>query len=273
MNSLSTDNIAALLSADALSHLDTLEVFPEIGSTNTYLLEQRCPMPGRYRVAVTENQTAGRGRMNRSWLSPQSSGLCMSMAFTFSSMPENFPSLSLALAIGITQALERLGARGVAVKWPNDIVSQDGKLGGVLPEVVPAQATGVTIVAGFGLNIDFKNTDTGIAVTSRLGRAVDLASCCDKLPSRAVISAALIECLLDTMVRFEADGFSPFYEMWLNYDWLCGQEVMIETPAGRGAGIAEGIDIDGALLLDSEGSRRRFISGSVTLGRPTGEHP
>ncbi|MCH8073530.1 MAG: biotin--[acetyl-CoA-carboxylase] ligase [Proteobacteria bacterium] len=265
MSLLTADNIREPISGESLSHLDILEVFAEIESTNSFLLDQPCPSPGRYRVALTEHQTAGRGRMGRSWCSPPASGLCMSMAFTFSSMPENFPSLSLAVGIGIVQALERFGIRGISVKWPNDIVARGGKLGGVLSEVLPANAQGVTVVVGIGLNIDLENTDTESRVTSRLGRVVDLASCCDELPSRSVISAALIECLFDTMVRFEADGFSPFYAMWQRYDWLRGLEITIETFDGLVEGVADGIDSDGALLLKTKGELRRFTTGSVTL--------
>lgn len=265
MSLLCADSIREPISGESRSHLDILEVFSEIESTNSYLLDQPCPSPGRYRVALAEYQTAGRGRMDRSWFSPRSSGLCMSMAFTFRRMPEKFPSLSLAIGIGIAQALERFGIRDIGLKWPNDIVARDGKLGGVLSEVLPANAEGVTIVIGIGLNIDLANTAEGTEITSRFGRVVDLASCCDELPSRSVISAALIECLFDTMVRFEAEGFSPFYAMWQRYDWLRGLEITIETFDGLVEGVADGIDSDGALLLKTKGEWRRFTTGSVTL--------
>jgi BirA family biotin operon repressor/biotin-[acetyl-CoA-carboxylase] ligase len=272
MSLLTTDSICEIMRYDSRDYLDSLEVFAEIESTNTYLIGQPCPAPGRYRVALTENQTAGRGRMDRRWYSPASTGLCMSMAYTFRSLPENIPSLSLAIGIGIAQALERFAIHDVSVKWPNDIVARGGKLGGVLSEISPANAAGVTVVVGIGLNLDFENTESEIDVAKRLGRAVDLASCCDELPSRSAISAALIESLFDTMVRFESDGFSPFHEMWQGYDWLRGQEVAIETAAGLGEGVVEGIDSDGALLLNANGDRQRFVSGSVVLSGRPGEH-
>jgi len=265
MSLLIADKIREPISGETRAHLDILEVFTEIESTNSFLLGQPGPAPGRYRVALAEFQTAGRGRRGRSWCSPPSSGLCMSIAFTFGSMPENLPSLSLAIGIGIVQALERFGIRGIGVKWPNDIVAQDGKLGGVLSEVLPANAGGVTVVVGIGLNIDLENTDAKSRITSRLGRVVDLASACDELPSRSVISAALIESLYDTMVRFEANGFSPFHKLWQRYDWLRGLGVTIEAVDGPVEGIAEGVGADGALLLKTKGGRRRFTSGSVIL--------
>jgi BirA family biotin operon repressor/biotin-[acetyl-CoA-carboxylase] ligase len=273
MNPLTVDSVCEPISGESRSHLDILEVFSEIESTNSYLLDQPCPMPGRYRVALAEYQTAGRGRMDRSWYSPPSSGLCMSIAFTFRRMPENFPSLSLAIGTAVAQALERFGSRGIGLKWPNDIVARGGKLGGVLSEVSPVNGDGVTVVVGIGLNIDLENSAAESTITSRLGRVVDLASCCDELPSRAAIAAAIVENLFETMSRFDVDGFSPFREAWQKYDWLRGQEVTIETADGLTAGIAEGIDTDGALLLIANGDRQRVTSGSLILSGPAGEHP
>jgi len=272
MNMLTADSIRQPISGESRSHLDILEVFAEIESTNSYLLDQPCPPPGRYRVVIAEHQTAGRGRMDRTWYSPATSGLCLSLAFTFRSMPENFPSLSLAIGIGVAQALERFGIQGIGLKWPNDIVARDGKLGGVLSEVLPANAEGVTVVVGVGLNIDFEDTGAQSIIPTRIGRVVDLASCCDEVPSRAAMSAAVIECLFDTIVQFEAEGFEPFYEMWQQYDWLRGQQVQIETADGPVPGVVEGVDTDGALLLKTDDERRRFNSGTVILNTQADAH-
>ena len=273
MSLLTTDSICEIMRHDSRAQLDNLEVFAEIESTNSFLLGQACPRAGRYCVALTENQTAGRGRRDRSWFSPPSTGLCMSMAYTFQSFPQNIPSLSLAIGIGIAQALERFVVHDISVKWPNDIVARGGKLGGVLSEISPLHAAGVTVVVGIGLNLDFENASSEFDITNRLGRVVDLASCCDQLPSRTAIAVALIESLFDTMVRFETDGFSPFHKMWQGYDWLRGQEVAIETASGHGEGVVKGIDTDGALLLNAKGGTQRFTSGSVVLSGQAGEHP
>lgn len=273
MSSLTAESVRETISGEARTNLDILEVFSEIESTNSYLLDQPRPLPGRYRVALAVHQTGGRGRRDRSWYSPPSSGLCMSLAFTFRRMPKNFPSLSLAIGISVAQALEQLGIRGISLKWPNDVIARGGKLGGVLSEVLPASAAGVTAVTGIGLNIDLENTDADSRITSRLGPVVDLASCCDELPSRAAIAAAVIGHLYDAMVRFETDGFPAFIEAWQRYDWLRGQSVTVETADGPAAGVVEGVDTDGALLLIAKGDRRRITSGSVAPSGQTGERP
>ena len=270
MNLLTTDSILASIDGRARSRLDALEVFSELESTNTYLLGEPCPPPGRFRVVLAEHQTGGRGRMQRSWVSPPLSGLCMSTAFTFVRQPDEFASLSLVVGIAIAAALERLGIQGIGLKWPNDLVLRDGKLGGILPEVHPAKTQGVTVVVGTGINVDLRHDRAALDITSSLGRAVDLASCCSELPARAEIAAALVESLIDRITQFEADGFASFHQAWREYDWLRGRAVTIEGAAANSAGIADGVDTDGALLLSAEGTTRRITSGSVVLVRPPG---
>ena len=273
MNALTSARIRTLINENSRTCLDTLEVFAEIGSTNSYLLGEPRPAPGRCRVALAEHQTKGRGQRDRIWVSPPSTGLCMSMAFTFTDMPRDLPSLSLASGIGIAQALERLGMRGVGVKWPNDIVTKNGKLGGILSEVHPEKGDDLTVVVGVGLNIDFGDSNAGCNIASSVGRATDLASYIDDLPSRDEISAAVIDTLADTMIQFRDAGFSPFRELWPRYDWLHGREVTIEMGRATSAGVAQGVDTDGALLLISGGDMQRVTSGSVILREETGTNP
>ena len=262
---MTPDGIRNAISDALCSRLDALEVFPQLQSTNSYLLRQPCPPAGRCRVVIAEHQTDGRGRMNRRWVSPPDSGLCMSIAYTFARLPQEFASLSLAVGIAIAQALEGLGVRGIGLKWPNDLVLRDGKLGGVLPEVHPEKSGGATVVVGVGINTDLRLERAGIDMTSSLGRVVDLASGCDEPPSRSDIAAALIAGLVDAMSRFGADGFSAFHETWQKYDWLRGRDVTVEGATATAAGIADGVDTDGALLLVAGGTRQRITTGSVVL--------
>ncbi len=272
MNPLTPGSIRKLLKTETRACLDQLEVFPKIGSTNSYLLGVPCPAQGRIRIALAEQQTAGRGRDNRLWESPLSTGLYLSMAFRFKCMPRDFPSLSLAVGCRLAQALERIGAQGIGLKWPNDIVAHRRKLGGILSEVHSARGAGVTVVTGIGLNIDLQAGPRAAEIQTALGPATDLAACCDAVPPHAEIAALVIECLLDTMRGFEAAGFARYIELWRHYDWLRGQEVTVETDNASSRGIVQGIDSDGALLLSAGGGMRRVISGSVVLKKCAGVH-
>jgi len=266
MNRLDADSIRESLSDLPRAHLDALEVFTEIDSTNKYLLEQPTPAPGRFTVALAEHQSAGRGRLDRRWYSTPASSLCMSMSYTFASRPRELASLTLAIGAGIADALESLGVGGIGLKWPNDIVIADGKVGGILTEVLPANTASVTVVVGIGLNVDLQNGERLADFVGKTGRVADLASACDQLPGRSKISAVLTGCLFNTMEQFAAEGFAPFIETWQRFDWLRGQRISIEMTEEMIPGIAQGIDVDGTLILETDTGRRRIVSGSVHLG-------
>jgi BirA family biotin operon repressor/biotin-[acetyl-CoA-carboxylase] ligase len=265
MVALDVEHIRQPISGVPRERLDILEVFAEIESTNSYLLDQACPPPGRFRVALAEHQTAGRGRLDRSWQSPRASGLCMSMSYTFATRPQQLPCLALAIGIGVARSLEKLGIRGIGLKWPNDIVACDGKVGGILTEVVPGQRTNLTVVVGIGLNVDFREAERDVSIRGKLGPATDLRCCAKILPDRASIAVTLIEQLFDTLCRFESDGFEPFVGAWYQYDWLRGQQVRVNTGNSFVIGHVQGIEKDGAIIIKTNEGLQSFYSGSVSL--------
>lgn len=253
------------LSAHPTSRLDGVEVLPEIDSTNSYLLQQSAPKAGRFRVAIADYQTAGRGRHNRHWQSPPGSGLCLSLAYTYAAMPDNLPALTLALGVGVINAMSGLGINCISLKWPNDIVALDGKLGGMLAEVRSDAVAGVTVVAGIGLNVDLSAQADFGTDHAWVHRAVDIKGVTADPPSREILAASLIEHLFATFVRFEGQGFGGFAEEWRRNDWLHSRVVTVDMPDGQLTGIAAGVDIDGALLVDTGQGQRRVISGSIVM--------
>ena len=109
MSTLDASVIQDSLAEASLARLDQVEVFPTIASTNTHLLAQPAPAPGRSRAALADHQTAGRGRHNRRWLTPPGAGLCLSLAYTFADQPQQLPALTLAIGVGIVDALHGRG--------------------------------------------------------------------------------------------------------------------------------------------------------------------
>lgn len=261
---LDADVIRRTLDEAAVQRLGMLEVFTEIESTNSYLMQQPSPAPGQVRVAATDNQTAGRGRYGRTWQSPAGSGLCLSMAYSFALSPANLPALTLAIGLGAIGALKGLGVGGVQLKWPNDLIAMDGKLGGILTEAQTQTGGAVTVVTGIGLNIDLGEQPELVVEAERARRIIDLKSQVADLPGRNVIASRLISSLSKILVEFEAAGFSQFSGQWQQYDWLLGRQVSIDSPTNRISGICAGIADDGALLVDTPSSgRQRITSGTV----------
>lgn len=268
MSSCDAEIVRQSIPATVTAQLDELEVFTEIGSTNSYLLEQAAPGPGRFRVAIADYQSAGRGRRDNRWVSPPGSGLCMSMAHTFARKPGRLPALTLAIGTAVVAAVESLRITGLHLKWPNDIIASGRKLGGILVEMQGGNSA--TIVAGIGLNVDLSGHDEQLAV-SLSGEVIDLHSLAGDTPDRSELAATLIYLLYSCMSTYEADGFDAFRSAWQARDWLQGRQVEIEGPDGPMRGTADGIDADGALYLQTRGERRRVISGSVSVLAPAEE--
>jgi BirA family biotin operon repressor/biotin-[acetyl-CoA-carboxylase] ligase len=266
MSSLDAGTIRDSLREDVAARLCRFEVFPEIASTNTHLMEQDAPPPGQARVAITDNQTMGRGRHGRTWQSPPGSGLCVSVVYTFAVHPANLPALTLAIGLGAIDALERLGVSGVQLKWPNDLIAEDGKLGGILTETKSHMSGAISIVSGLGINVDLGEKPDFDFETDWTRGVADLAGVVATLPSRHTLAARLIEGLCQAFLDYEADGFEYFAQKWPDRDWLFGRALTIDTAQCQVTGIGAGIDQDGALLVDTGSAAvSRITSGSVVM--------
>jgi BirA family biotin operon repressor/biotin-[acetyl-CoA-carboxylase] ligase len=270
MTSLDADAIRAGLGDLAAVRLAGFEAFAEIDSTNSYLMQCDAPAVGGMRIALTDNQTAGRGRHGRTWQSPAGSGLCLSIAYTFGRQPENLAALTLAMGLGVAESLEGLGVTGVQLKWPNDLIADDGKLGGILTEAQAPSAGAITVVTGVGINLDLRD-----ALATNLERkVVDLERYASRIPERNLLAARLIDGICETFVTYETAGFAAYAERWPQRDWLLGRDLSVslahEQVRGTGAGVAE----DGALLVDTgSGSVSRVTSGTIVSAVEPGAAP
>ncbi len=118
------------------------------------LYEAPAPRPNEARILFAEIQHAGRGRRGRSWVAPFGSGLTFSVAWAFAETPPGLPALGLAIGVAVAETLLALGADGIGLKWPNDIVWQRRKLGGLLLQLRMEAGGPATVVVGLGLNLD-----------------------------------------------------------------------------------------------------------------------
>jgi BirA family biotin operon repressor/biotin-[acetyl-CoA-carboxylase] ligase len=260
------DRSAILERLDAAVVLESLDVFSVTDSTNERLRSMPPPEPGRMRVALAEYQTGGRGRRGRTWFSPFGSGLCLSVSWCFAEIPGALPALSLASGVAVNRALIASEADGIGLKWPNDIVAGDRKLGGLLVDVQGESGGPITAVVGVGINIDVSDELQGQlsggdglppAGLRQVGRADTL--------SRNELAADMIEKLHAMLVEFERSGFVNFADEWRSFDRMKGRKVSVKTGQREYHGVAAGIAPDGALLLDEDGGTRAIVAGEVSL--------
>jgi len=260
---LDAATIRARLPAGVAEDLRTLELHETLDSTSDRLLAARGPPPGRFDACLAEFQNAGRGRRGRHWIAPFASGLCLSVSWTYRDAPATLGALSLAVGVAALRALGRLDVGGVALKWPNDLVQADAKLGGILIDHRGEAAGPALIVVGIGVNVRLpRAAREALAAEGIL--AADLAAS-GTVPDRNALAAALIAELHQALVEFGARGMAAFAEEWQRADALAGREVVVLYGGERLEGVARGVDTDGALLLETGGARRRVISGEVSV--------
>lgn len=263
MTSPDATQIRDALTKRSATRLEQIEVFKQIDSTNNYLMDLVAPRAGRCRVALAEHQTAGRGRSERPWVSAPGSSLCLSMAYTFETMPEDLPPLTLALGVNAAAALTDIGVSGIRIKWPNDILVGNSKLGGILTETRQQGGLNISVVSGIGLNISLPDVLANAVQSDWADSAVDLASVMPEPPERLRLAAAVIDAWVDAFRTYEQRGFGAFEAPFEHYDWLSGKSIVVDTPQGEFAGTATGIDALGALMIDGDTGPHKIISGSI----------
>jgi BirA family biotin operon repressor/biotin-[acetyl-CoA-carboxylase] ligase len=260
--------ILAALTPSDLRQLQRLEVFPEIDSTNDYLLNAAAPAAGAFQVAIADQQTAGRGRGGNQWQSPPGAGLYLSIAHTFSVAPKNLSALTLAIGVGVAEALSALLTTTVMLKWPNDLILNEGKLGGILTETRSGANGTVTVVVGIGINID--NSHQADEPTSKLGKVSALNQFATIAVERNALAALVTERCIATMNEFSETGFDEFRERWSELNWLADKRVRVDADGNVIEGIAFDIDDMGALLVRDQKGDQRILSGSVSVVADTG---
>ena len=263
-------NIDAAAILDALnpgiaSRMAELEVFPEIESTNAYLMAQSAPDAGMHRVAIAHHQTAGRGRGENQWLSAPGASLCLSIAHTFRERPDKLAALTLAIGVAAARALGDSGIDDVQLKWPNDIVSGDGKLGGILVETHHGSQRTASVVIGIGINLELPAEILDSVDSTWANAPTDLRSVLGRCVAREPLSAAMIDHVVDALLIFEGRGLDAFAASWSERDWLRGRDVTVQRPGRPVRGTALGIDTDGALIVQEAATTTRVISGSILV--------
>jgi len=257
---LDRGRILSAMAGDARRLAEDLEILPEIDSTNRYLLAKAGgPRPGH--VCLAEYQSAGRGRQGRRWASPYGCNLYLSVGWQFQLPPSGFSALGVACAVAVARAAASTGLGGVGLKWPNDVLFQGRKLGGILLEFVEGNARARRGVIGVGLNVRMPAP----AAAEVDQPWTDVATALGKPVSRNELAGAVIGQLLLALGQFEAAGPAPFIEQWRRYDIMPGKTAVLRWHNGHVCGVVQGINPEGELALSIGGETRHYAYGEVSL--------
>ena len=263
----------------------TIEWVDATASTNADLLQAPFgAQPAAPRVRLADAQRAGRGRRGRGWTMVAGASVALSVAVERASSaaaidrpngPGSWSGLSLAVGVCLAQRLASLGAP-VLLKWPNDLIVDDRKAGGILIELRRQSAMGLAgierAVIGIGLNRWphplLAQVDPPAGALFGAPRGLDrsagggAAACSDAV----TVAAAAVAAVFDALVGLERGGLDCFADDWRRLDWLAGRELTIlEADGTQWTGVAGGIDPSGALRIVVGGRIRLVVAADVSV--------
>lgn len=236
-------------------------------STNQDLLEAPSAEPGQFRVLLAEHQQAGRGRRGRHWQAPLGGALCMSLGFAVAELPANFAALTLVMGLAVRAALLESVGVAIQLKWPNDLLIGERKLGGILAELRAEAGGPAWVVVGIGINVRLGATHV-TALRAAGADPIDLATGAaapERTVDRNALAAAILTNSMQHVEQFLQQGLTPFATRWHEADALWQREVVVSSAAGEQHGMASGIDAQGALLLQGPRGTRPIIAGEVSV--------
>ncbi len=232
---------------------------PQTGSTNNDALAAARGGAVEGTVFVTDFQTQGRGTRGRTWRSPRNTSLLLSVVLRPTRVLKPVELTQLA-ALGLCNGLRDSTGLDVRIKWPNDAMVRDKKIGGVLVEPLPEPA--MAAVVGIGTNLNLAASEIGLADGSATSVLDETGSPCD----RELVIAAVVG-VLERSYRILENGGSLF-EDWTTLSAVIGRSVALRTEARTYLGTVSGFGPGGELVLDCEdGARRRFSAGRLELLR------
>ncbi len=243
---LNAGRISAALTPGVRARVRDIDVHWQIDSTNAELLRATNAGDSSPRVCLAETQSAGRGRLGRSWQSPLGANLYFSLRWPFEQGMGTLAGLSLVVGVATVAALADCGIAGIGLKWPNDVIARKRKLAGILVELGGEFLGPCHAVIGIGINLRLADAELGLIDQP----AIDVATLAGaEPPSRNRLAACLIERLAGSLERFRADGFAPFREDFARSDLLEGREIRVLAAGATREGVAAGVDERGALVV------------------------
>jgi BirA family biotin operon repressor/biotin-[acetyl-CoA-carboxylase] ligase len=235
--------------------------YPSVTSTNELAKEEARRGAEGGTVVIAGEQTGGRGRLRRTWLSPEGS---IALSLVLYPAVAQLPSLIMVASLAVARSIEAVTGLKPRLKWPNDVLVNDRKVSGILVESEVWGSSVDYAVIGIGVNVNFRVADfpeippTATSLSDELGRRVSLPG----LARRLLVE--LEGCYLALLAG------ASFYEEWRDSLVTLGKEVVVESGGATQVGIAQSVARDGSLLLrHPDGSLSRIVAGEVTLRHQT----
>jgi BirA family biotin operon repressor/biotin-[acetyl-CoA-carboxylase] ligase len=261
LNLLTEKSLLNQLSNRSLQLLVDLQIHSSVTSTNELARNFAEKKDSTGLVVLAERQTNGRGRRGRHWVSPYGCNLYMSLVWGFDGGVKALEGLSLAVAVAVKQAIGRCGIDELKVKWPNDLLWEKRKVGGILLEVIGDPSGFCQGVIGVGLNLRMPNAYSGDIEQPW----ANLDELYGQEINRNALAGNVLDELLTLLSDYHEKGFGCYREEWMRSDAYAGERVTLLLMNQRVEGIARGVDTTGALLLEMDSGVESFSGGEISL--------
>jgi BirA family biotin operon repressor/biotin-[acetyl-CoA-carboxylase] ligase len=238
-----------------------LHYFAEIASTNSYACQLAADGAGEGEIIIAETQTRGRGRLGRTWISPPFVNIYFSVILRPRLAPAHAPQLTLMAAVALADTVASYVTPPPTIKWPNDILIQGRKVAGILAESRCDAERIEFVILGIGVNVNYPVERMPNPIRAR---ATSIASVTRVNVSREEFLRRLIHALDRCYGELEESGFADIARRWEARFELRGKQVGAQIGDRAIIGTAQGIESDGALILqDERGERQRIVAGDV----------
>jgi len=268
---LSLDGLRRHLTTEVVGH--HVYIFGRVDSTNKALARVADRGATEGTVVLAEAQTAGRGRHGSTWFSPEAANLYLSVLFHPRIAPRELPLFAPIASLALAEAVWLAGAPA-RIKWPNDVVVGDCKLGGVLVQAPVISGRLAYVILGIGVNLNVATAELATGLGAAAEGAVALQDVVGQPVDRNAFAASLLNRLEKWHQTFLSRGPEAVHAAWQARDVLRGQRLEARTAGEVCEGWARGIDTDGSLIIEGDdGQARHILTGAVrVLDRTTRNH-
>lgn len=237
--------------------------FPLLDSTNEEAKRLAAAGAPEGTVVVSEQQQQGKGRIGRQWASPPKIGLWFTLILRPAVLPVHAAQLTFVSAVAVCLALKEATGLPLTLKWPNDLLWDGKKVGGILTELSAEIEKINFIIVGIGINVNQKEEDWPSELRNM---AVSLQIAAGRTFHRAAILQVILAKYEELYHNYLQNGFAPILQAWRELNSTLGQEVVVKSPEGSFAGRAEDVNADGCLLVrKASGELETVIVGDVSI--------
>lgn len=258
---LSAEKITQSLTPEIVQTCNKIDVLFKTDSTNAALFKRLGEQQIHGHAMFAEYQSHGRGRRDNQWLAPLGSGLMFSIGWRFNMAPQTLGLLSLFMGVAVARSLQSKGIKNVGLKWPNDIVVEGKKIGGILLELRGETNGPVDVVIGIGVNYELPE-----GIESQINRPItDICAHTNEKISRNEFAATFLINVFEILKKAEVSDCADLLAEWRELDYFIEQQATLILPNEEVEGILKGVDDQGLLLMSVSGNIKRFNAGEVSL--------